>query len=181
MYNGPNCKTTTSIQQKRQLPLLKEHVIDDLFTFTKLEFVIDAQKHNKTPGPDGCRAQLLNWLSATNRNFLLSLYNDMIRTHQFPDTLKKTNLVAIYKKGDASQMQNYRLIAQLQGFYRLAGMIRTLLTSTCIRLMDPKGTVCFSSQEINNASYLHRKKITGPSRTTTFKPVDCFTRLGESF
>ena len=154
---------------------------DELFTLPELGNIIDAQKNNKTPGPDGCRAELVKWLSVTNRNSLLSLYNDMIQRHEFPESFKKANLVAIYKKGDATQMQNYRPIALLQVFYKiLAGMIRTRL----LHAYDPwiqKSQLRFSPQEINNTSYFHSKKIIGSSRKTAFEPVTYFIRLGESF
>ena len=116
--------------EKEATPLIEgtSNMNDELFTLPELDNIIDAQKNNKTPGPDGCRAELVKWLSVTNRNSLLSLYNDMIQRHEFPESFKKANLVAIYKKGDATQMQNYRPIALLQVFYKiLAGMIRTRL------------------------------------------------------
>ena len=58
----------------------------------------------------------------------------MIQSHEFPESCKRANLVAIYKKGDATHMRNYRPIALLQVFYKiLAGMIRTRL----IHAYDP--------------------------------------------
>ena len=120
---------------------------DNLFSITELDNVFDAQKNNKTPGPDGCRAELAKWLSVPNRSSLLSLYNDIIQEQHYPETFQKANLVAMYKKGDATQMQNYRPIALLQVlqvFYKLlASMIRARL----IHAYDSwiQNTVWFSS------------------------------------
>ena len=52
----------------------------------------------KTPGPDGCRADLVEWLSVPNRNSLISLYNDMTNEQQYPETFQGASLIAIYRK-----------------------------------------------------------------------------------
>ena len=44
---------------------------DELFPLPEIDNVIDAQKRNKTPGLDGCRAELVKWLSVTNRNSIV--------------------------------------------------------------------------------------------------------------
>ena len=98
---------------------------DDLFSMQELDVVINAQKSNKAPGPDGCGAELVKWLDETNRLSLLKFYNHIITSEQYPDSFKHANIAAIYKKGDATRMQNYRPIALLQVFYKLlAGLLR---------------------------------------------------------
>ena len=47
--------------QREHSPLLEESndMTDTPFTLNELDAVIDAQKNNKTPGPDGCRSELV--------------------------------------------------------------------------------------------------------------------------
>ena len=62
---------------------------------------------------------------------LLEILNSILDDDDYPDSLKEANIVSIYKKGDATQMKNYRPIALLQTFYKiLAGMIKNRLLET---------------------------------------------------
>ena len=44
---------------------------DDLFSMQDLDVVMNAQKNNKAPSPDGFRAELVKWFDETNRLSLL--------------------------------------------------------------------------------------------------------------
>ena len=101
------------------------------FTLEELNKVINAQKNNKSPGPDNCIAELTKWLNDTNRSTLLEILNSILDDDDYPDSLKEASIVSIYKKGDATQMKNYRPIALLQTFYKiLAGIIKNRLLET---------------------------------------------------
>ena len=91
-------------------------MLDTPFTLNELDAVLAALKNNKTPGPDGCRSELVKWLCETNRTYLLELLNDILTVGIFPECFCLANIAACYKKGDASQMKNYRPIALLQVF-----------------------------------------------------------------
>ena len=113
--------------QREQSPLLEESndMLDTPFTLNELDAVLAALKNNKTPGPDGCRSELVKWLCETNRTYLLELFNDILTVGIFPECFCLANIAACYKKGDASQMKNYRPIALLQVFYKiLASLVR---------------------------------------------------------
>ena len=100
-------------------------MLDTPFTLNELDAVLAALKNNKTPGPDGCRSELVKWLCETNRTYLLELLNDILTVGIFPECFCLANIAACYKKGDASQMKNYRPIALLQVFYKiLASLVR---------------------------------------------------------
>ena len=48
---------------------------DSPFTPHELDAVLTVLKNNKAPGPDGCRSELVKWLSGINRLYLLELLN----------------------------------------------------------------------------------------------------------
>ena len=73
---------------------------NDAFTMQELDEVIDAQQNNKTPGPGGCRAEVVTWLNDENRNSLLALYNDVLQNTMYPQSFKKANPVTVHKKGE---------------------------------------------------------------------------------
>ena len=72
----------------------------------------------KTPGPDNCPAEFFQWLNHGNRHILLECFNDILDRDIYPESFKLANIVSIYKKGDATQMKNYRPIALLQTLYK---------------------------------------------------------------
>ena len=98
---------------------------DSPFTPHELDAVLEVLKNNKAPGPDGCRSELIKWLSGINRLYLLELFNDIHINGIYPECFTLANIAALYKKGDATQMKNYRPIALLQVFYKiLARLVR---------------------------------------------------------
>ena len=124
-YNGTQNDNLDHSKENKFLIEGESTMQDDLFSMQELDVVINAQKNNKAPGPDGCGAELVKWLDETNRLSLLKFYNHIITSEQYPDSFKHANIAAIYKKGDATRMQNYRPIALLQVFYKLlAGLLR---------------------------------------------------------
>lgn len=47
---------------------------DSPFTPHEFDAVLKVLKNNKAPGPDGCRSELIKWLSGINRLYLLELF-----------------------------------------------------------------------------------------------------------
>ena len=93
--------------QKEHSPFLEglNDMLDTPFTLAEFDAVLGAQKNNKTPGPDGCRSELVKWLSERNTKCLLELYNNNLIAGIFPECFCLANIAACYKKGDASQMK----------------------------------------------------------------------------
>ena len=106
---------------------------DSPFAPLELDAVLTVLKNKKAPGPDTCRSELVKWLSGINRLYLLDLFND-INIHIngiYPECFTLANIAALYKKGDATQMKNYRPIALLQVFYKiLARLVRSRFQCT---------------------------------------------------
>ena len=61
---------------KENSPLIDGNSSMDDSPFTPHEFdaVLKVLKNNKAPGPDGCRSELIKWLSGINRLYLLELF-----------------------------------------------------------------------------------------------------------
>ena len=70
-----------------------------------------------------CTAKLVKWLDQDNRGKLLDIYNNILDSDVYPESLKLANIVSIFKKRDATKMQNYRPIALLQVLYKLFAAI----------------------------------------------------------
>ena len=71
-------------------------MIDSNFSLQELNKVIGAQKNNKAPGPDNCTAELIKWLDQDNRGKLLDIYNNILDSDVYPESLKLANIVSIF-------------------------------------------------------------------------------------
>ena len=127
----PTDDTLTLAYENKPLYTRHEAMNDNNFAIDELHKVIDAQKNSKTPGPDSCTAELTNWLDDNNRLTRLEIFNNILDTNTYPDSLTLANIVPIYKKGDATYMRNCRPIALLQTFHKLfAGFMKSRLLHT---------------------------------------------------
>lgn len=137
MCNGK--RTLTSPPPKQHPADLSDHnanIKDEPFHISELNFVVDIQKNNKIPGPDKLRMELFQWLGPHSRTLLLASINDLVNHDLWDNTLDKANVASIYKKGDSSNLANYRPISLLQSSYKiLAAMIQERLAASIDHLI----------------------------------------------
>ena len=63
---------------------------------------------------------------------MLELFSDIHINGIYPECFTLANIAALSKKGDATQMKNYRPIAPLQVFYKiLARLVRNRFHCAC--------------------------------------------------
>ena len=67
----------------------------------------------KASGPDCINTKVLKECATELSVPLCNLFNSSLRSNKFPSLWKKANVVPIFKKGDASNPQNYRPISLL--------------------------------------------------------------------
>ena len=142
----------------------RDSMDDSNFTIEELNKVVDAQKNRTSPGPNSCTSELIKWLDQENRYVLLDIYKNILDHDVYPEILKVANIVSIYKKGDATKMQDYRPIALLQTLYKIfAGLIKNRLLYT----YDPctSKSVRFQTQKIHQAIFIARRLMDISERT----------------
>ena len=81
--------------------------------------VLKVLKKRKAAGPDGICPELLKFGGPYLEKLLLNLFNRMIITGIFPDDFKKSEIITIFKKGDALKCGNYRPINLLNQVYKI--------------------------------------------------------------
>ena len=109
-------------------PISREHIplqngnyrVDDSpFTMAELEYVLNKIKNNKSPGTDQIPGELYKWLDVPNRTLLLDAANVCLAKGEMAHHLLQAIVVSIYKKGDASMLENYRPISLLNSCYKI--------------------------------------------------------------
>ena len=68
-------------------------------------------KTNKAAGPDGIFPRVLKELSEIIFKPLASIFRQSLETGEIPDDWKQGNIISIYKKGDRTDLGNYRPIS----------------------------------------------------------------------
>lgn len=103
----------------------RNNIKDEPFHIKELNFVCHKLKTNKSPGPDLVVNELIMWTDTENRKKLLVSFNNLFHQQQLEESLNLANVASIYKKGDSSNLANYRPISLLQTFYKiLAALIK---------------------------------------------------------
>ena len=102
---------------------------------------------NKSPGPDGISALVLNRCSSTLACPLRNLFNLAYRAGVFPTRWKVANVQPIPKKGDASNPANYRPIAICSA---LSKVMESMVNHHLVRYLE-------SNNLLNDRQYGFRK------------------------
>ena len=94
---------------------------------------------NKAPGPDGIAGVILK-KCASNLAYPLSiLYNISFSMGQLPSDWKLANVVPVYKKGDKSNIENYRPISLTSLVMKVMEKhVRDEIYSRCWHLINEK-------------------------------------------
>ena len=73
---------------------------------------LDLLNTNKSPGPDGLHPNMLKQIRYSIYEPLCLLFNQIIKSNKLPNSWKKANISAVYKKsGPRSEAKNYRPIS----------------------------------------------------------------------
>ena len=67
---------------------------------------------NKAAGPDDIHGKLLKFCASRIAKPLSIIYNKCFKSGTIPDIWKLGNIVPVFKKGERSSIENYRLISQ---------------------------------------------------------------------
>ena len=83
------------------------------FTRTDILDILKLLDPNKASGPDYINPKMLKHTAVHICSSLTRLFNMSMQQNKFPSLWKKANVSPLFKKGDASQLNNYRPISLL--------------------------------------------------------------------
>ncbi|GBP28949.1 Craniofacial development protein 2 [Eumeta japonica] len=82
------------------------------------EKAINTQKSDKAPGPDGISNEILKQMKADLIPILTEIFNGVISTEIIPKQWTESNIILLFKKGNHSDMGNYRPISLMSNIYK---------------------------------------------------------------
>ena len=89
----------------------------------ELKAVLKKFKRRKAKGPDGIPMEVYKELNSENKTKLLELLNSWWEKEDIPEETLIAKIIFIYKKGDTSNLENYRPIALLNAIYKIIAAI----------------------------------------------------------
>ena len=89
----------------------------------ELTAAIKKLKRNRAPGPDGLTSEFFKELDYLNKIYVLTILNDWWIGEEIDEEELMANVVMIFKKGDTSDLTNYRPISLLNTLYKLFAAI----------------------------------------------------------
>ncbi|KAG8286904.1 hypothetical protein J6590_108626 [Homalodisca vitripennis] len=88
-------------------------------TETELIQIFDSLKNKSSSGYDGVPVKLIKFVKHSLSKPLLHLINSSLITGIFPDKLKVSKVIPVFKKGSATDIQNYRPISILPSISKI--------------------------------------------------------------
>ncbi|KAK3858975.1 hypothetical protein Pcinc_034865 [Petrolisthes cinctipes] len=89
-----------------------DEVLDDIHIDEQtVKQKLEGLETEKSPGPDGISARMLKELKSQICRVLVDLYMTSLTEGRLPQDWKTANVSAIYKKGDKTNVGNYRPVS----------------------------------------------------------------------
>lgn len=88
-------------------------------TMTELAWAINKLKRAKAAGPDGVPTDCYKEMDRHQLQIVLDMLNEWWETGHIPTEATQANVILLYKKGDKSNLENYRPISLLNTNYKL--------------------------------------------------------------
>lgn len=108
---------TDQVRQTRPRPANAEDI--PAILPQEVEKAVKKMKCGKAPGEDNINIKLLKEGGIPLYKQLARIFSDCMRTGQIPDSWKNAVIVLIHKKGDKTDLRNYRLFSLLSTIYSL--------------------------------------------------------------
>ena len=92
-------------------------------TLEELRKTINKFKRRKAPGPDEIPMEAFKEMDDENLEHLLKTLNEWWKHEEIPEEILEARIAMIFKKGDTSDLNNYRPIALLNSTYKIIASI----------------------------------------------------------
>ncbi len=120
-------------------------------TIQECEDAIGKIKANRSPGEDGIPIEFYKTFWADINIFLISVYNESFEKQKLPNSMRKSIVTLIHKKGDRADISNYRPISLTNLDYRiLANILASRLQNVMSHIVDPAQVAYIKGRFIGN-------------------------------
>lgn len=123
-------RTTCHENLKRRPKIIDQNlgISEEEITSDELLYIIRKLKRRKATGPDEIPVEFIKEMTEENMREVLNILNQWWRDEELPPDTLQSRIVMIFKKGNPSDLGNYRSISLLNTMYKIfAGVIQNRL------------------------------------------------------
>ena len=149
-------------------------------TKEELDLIVKKLKRRKTPGPDEIPMEAFKEMDDENLEHLLKTLNEWWKHEEIPEEILEARIAMIFKKGDTSDLNNYRPIALLNSTYKI---IASIIQNRIAEKLDEqlqKNTIRIQKEKKHSASNTHNQKNHRYRRKIRQRNAPHPNRLGKS-
>lgn len=88
-------------------------------TVDEIQSALQEMKNNKSLGDDNIPIDVLKIANIKCMNDISNIFNYILKNEKIPDDWLKSTIILLYKKGDKSEINNYRPISSIPHLYKL--------------------------------------------------------------
>ncbi len=127
----------------------EKRICDEEITEKELNLAVKKLKDNKSPGNDGLTPEFYKSFWPTIKILFIQMINESFIEGELPDSLKKSILALLFKKGDHQLLKNYRPISLSNYDYKIiAFTLATRLQKVIKKLVNKDQTAYIKSRFI---------------------------------
>lgn len=117
LYNGDESQKNENIDKDYDFQNNTDEVPE--FLKREVEHAILSQKNDKSPGDDNITNELLKAVLKSIIDPLTNLFNEILKKEKIPTQWTKTTITLLHKKGDKSDINNYRPVSLMSNIYKV--------------------------------------------------------------
>ena len=114
IFNKYFASQCTTINNNSVLPSTLNHLTDDKLSSEVIFQLIKNLDPNKVHGYDDVFVKMLKLCAPSICKPLTLLFENCLRSREFPNVWKRSNIVPVHKKGDKQLIKNYRPVSLLR-------------------------------------------------------------------
>ena len=123
----------TNIKKLKSLTSDERSLCDNPITVDEVTQVVLTLKKNKSPGNDGLTFEFYQAIWQELKPIFMKMLCETFQKRILPDSTKKSIITLIFKKGDRTQLKNYRPISLTNCDYK----ILTFVLAKCLQKVIP--------------------------------------------
>ena len=109
-------------------------IADTPITIKEVMLTIAKLKYGKAPGPDGIPIECFKAMTETQLTPYLNMFNEWLDGTEIPEEVTQAQVILIHKKGDKTNLSNYRPISLLNAHYKI---FTAILQARISEALDP--------------------------------------------